>query len=332
MHRNIRRHRPPPLCLALQGGGAHGAFTWGVLERLLEAPDLRIEAISATSSGAMNACALAQGWAQDGPAGARRALTAFWQAPSRRQMLAHWWTTATGRLDRGTPWLPGPLPANPLRGLVEEFFDPRLLREGPIRLHLAATRVRDGALTVFSGEHLDHDALLASACLPQWFPAVEIGGEAYWDGGLAGNPALEPLLHRARARDLLCVLLQPPSRPPPPPHGPDIAEHAAQLSFAASFQRELRDLEQNRAALGWRAWLSRWGRRLRRLRLHTISPPSALTARHGHSALDTRPHPLGQLHSLGREAADAWCDGRFDGHASASTVEGLREEEPAQPA
>lgn len=297
-----------PIKLALQGGGAHGAFTWGVLDRLLEVPGLQIESISATSSGAMNAMALAQGWQHGAAAGARASLDAFWLALARQNAVAGWWSAAAGMLDPGL-WskVPGiPLASNPLRALVEEFFDIAALRAGPIRLQLAATRVRDGALTLFDNARLSHDALLASACLPQWFAAVEIDGDAYWDGGFAGNPALEPLLG-AGGDDLLCVLLQPLNGASVPRAARDIAELAAQLSFSSAFRRELRDLALTRRRIGNHLVPSAEVRRLRRLRMHVITPAEALTVRDGYSAADTRLRQLQALRALGRDAAERWC-------------------------
>lgn len=297
-----------PLKLALQGGGAHGAFTWGVLDRLLEIPGLEVEAISATSSGAMNAAALAQGWSRGGVVGARESLEAFWSAVARHNAAADWWATATGMFHHGHYWpraTPAPLPFNPLRSLIEEFFDIDTLRTGPVRLHLAATRVRDGSLALFGNDQLSHDSLLASACLPQWFPVVEIDGESYWDGGFAGNPALEPLL-TAGGDDLLCVLLQPFGHASVPRQARDIAELSAQLSFCAAFKRELRDLAQTRERIARRFWPSTHERKLQRLRMHVITPQDALNVRGGHSAADTRLHQLIALRELGRGAAELW--------------------------
>lgn len=298
-----------PIKLALEGGGAHGAFTWGVLDRLLEVPGLEIESISATSSGAMNAVALAQGWQRAGAPGARETLDAFWLALARQNVVADWWAVAAGIFSQGQSWPPAPgapLTANPLRPLVEELFDIDALRAGPIQLQLAATRVRDGALTLFDNARLSHDALLASACLPQWFAAVEIDGEAYWDGGFAGNPVLEPLLATG-GHDLLCVLLQPFDSAHVPHLARDIAELAAQLSFSGAFRRELRDLALRRQRIEGRLAASAEERRLRRLRMHVITPLEALTTREGYSAADTRWSQLQALRELGRDAAEGWC-------------------------
>lgn len=293
--------------LALQGGGAHGAFTWGALDRLLQVPGIAIEAISATSSGAMNAAALAQGWAHGGAQGARDSLEAFWLALSRHNAVPDWWAVA-GRLASGY-WpraaLPAPMAVNPLAPLVEDFFELDTLRRGPVQLHVAATRVRDGALALFEQHRLSHDMLLASACLPQWFPAVIIDGESYWDGGFAGNPVLEPLLAEG-SDDLLCILLQPLNDASIPQQAAEIAERSAQLAFSAAFKRELRELAIACRQQGPRWWPLRTERAMKRLRLHMISPTDTLTGRAGHSAADTRLHQLRTLHDLGYRVADQW--------------------------
>lgn len=298
----------PPLSLALQGGGAHGAFTWGVLDRLCEEPGFRVAAISATSSGAMNACAFAQGWARGGAAGAREALAGFWEAVSCHNAVADFWLAAarSWRLDAFLINA-SPLQANPLRALVEGAFDMDLLRRSPIRLHVAATRVRDGALTLFDNAALSHDALLASACLPQWFPTVEIAGEAYWDGGYAGNPALEPLLQPNGPRDILAVLLQPEQRSVPQ-SARDIAERVAQLAFGSTYLRELRSLSCADRPTVW-ARLHGALRPQPRFRLQRIFPAEEFTASDGNAASDTRLGHLQELRAHGREAAETWLHG-----------------------
>jgi len=297
------------LKLALQGGGAHGAFTWGALTRLLELPGLAVEAISGTSSGAMNAAAFAQGWARGGAAGARASLDAFWLGLAGRNAVADWWQAQSRLFGDAMPW---PQPAvsaasggiNPLRPVVQEFFDEDTLRHGPVALYIAATRMRDGALEVFSGARLSHDALLASASLPPWFPPTEIDGEAYWDGGFAGNPALEPLL-RIGGDELLCILLQPQLRQSMPRNAREALMLSAELSFGAAFTRELRDLAAARAQAARHLWPSAAERKLRELRLHVIAPDEGLAAL-GHSAADTRTSQLRALHDLGRDTAERW--------------------------
>ena len=297
-----------PVKLALQGGGAHGAFTWGALDRLLELPGLVVEAISGTSSGAMNAAALAQGWFHGGAAAARVSLEAFWTSLAGRNAVADWWRAQSLPFADALSWPtvapPTQAGINPLRPLIEEFFDEEVLRHGPVALHVAATRMRDGALVMFSGTRLGHDALLASASLPPWFPPTEIDGETYWDGGFAGNPALEPLLY-AGGDEVLCILLQPLQRHTMPRTAREALMLSAEFSFGAAFARELRDLAVARGRAAQHLWPSPAERKLRELRLHLLAPEDGLAAL-GHSAADTRTGQLRALHDLGWEAADRW--------------------------
>lgn len=310
-----------PLLLALQGGGAHGAFTWGVLDRLLEEEWLQIEAISATSSGAVNAVALAQGWLDGGREGARDCLDRLWGAVGRQGALANWGFTPNGgsgqwllALSRYvSPSQFNPLKINPLADLLNELIDfERLRAQPPFRIDVAATRVRDGALVMFGGDRLDLAAVLASTCLPHLFHAVEIEGETYWDGGYAGNPALEPLVYEASARDLLCVLVQPLERPRAPASAREIAERAMELSFSTTFLRELEALAKNKRLIEGKLALTKLGRRLQSLRLHLLEPGESLAETGAKAKLDTRPAMLLSLRELGRERADSWLQRNGD--------------------
>lgn len=313
----MKTARPIDLLLALQGGGAHGAFTWGVLDRLLEEPDLAIEAVSATSSGAVNAVAMAHGWLDGGRDGARAQLGRIWQRIGEKSSLSAWGLSpmATG----GAWWLElsryvaptqlNPLGLNPLADLLDELIDfERLRARPPFGLHLAATRVRDGALVLFMKERITRDAVLASACLPQLFKAVEIDGEAYWDGGYAGNPALAPLVYDAQARDLLCILVQPLEHPRLPTSAQEIAERAIELAFSTTFLRELEALATNQRHIEGKLALTALGRRLQNLRLHLIEPGESLAHTGTKAKLDTRPAMLHALHALGRARAQSWLD------------------------
>ena len=207
-----------PVHLGLQGGGAHGAVTWGVLDRLLEAGGFAVRGVSGTSAGAMNAVVLADGLARGGPEAAREALAGFWQAVGEAARLS---PMRRGVLDRlrgryGLDASPGylaidglarlvpprtlnPLGLDPLREILAARVDFGRIARGPVTVHVAATHVATGLPRVFSGAEVDAEAVLASACLPQIYPAVEIGGEAYWDGGFSANPALAPLAADPRA-------------------------------------------------------------------------------------------------------------------------------------
>ena len=308
-----------PLLLALQGGGAHGAFTWGVLDRLLEESDFAIEAVSATSSGALNALAVAQGWLDGGREGARTCLDALWHGISTHTALARRLFNAAPPASRETllglsrhftPEQFNPLGVNPVRDLALRLFDfERLRARAPFALYLAATRVRDGALALFGPQQIDIDAMLASTCLPQLFAPVTIDGETYWDGGWAGNPSLEPLIERHRGEDLLCVLVRPLSQPRLPQSAREIAERMAALGFSAAFLRELRSVLRAQRALAGKLVLSPPGRRLQALRLHLVAPGDALDTVTDRTPIDTRAPVLEAMRDSGRARAQAWLDG-----------------------
>lgn len=307
----------PVVNLALQGGGAHGAFTWGVLDRLLEEPALAIEGVSATSSGSMNALALAQGWLDGGRDGARATLAALWEGVASRTGLLRWaFSTPAGAatetllLDMARHFTPqeiNPLGINPLRDIAAALFDfERLRRESRFRLFLAATRVRDGSLVLFDNTRLDLDALLASACLPQLFAPVEIDGEMYWDGGYAGNPALEPLIYECDSAAILCVLVQAIEHAEPPRSARQIRERISELGFSTTFLRELGTVRRAQRAVAGTLPFSAIGRRLKALRIGMIEPGESLDAYSAKTRLNTRLAFLRELRDLGRQQADAW--------------------------
>ena len=244
---------------ALQGGGAHGAFTWGVLDRFLEEPRLQIEGISGTSAGAMNAAALADGHAAGGAPGARRALEAFWRrvsqaallSPLRRSpldVLMGRWTMDTSpaflAFDLAarlfSPYDLNPRGANPLREILAECVDFKRVARSPIRLFVTATNVRTGRGRVFGNAELNAEALLASACLPSLYQAVEIDGEAYWDGGYAGNPTITPLVRECTSSDTVLVQVNPVKRPGAPRSAREIINRMNEVSFNATLLKELR--------------------------------------------------------------------------------------------
>ncbi|MFN4058750.1 MAG: patatin-like phospholipase family protein [Roseinatronobacter sp.] len=253
--------------LALQGGGAHGAFTWGVLDRLLQEDRIEIAAVSGTSAGALNAAALKAGLVQDGRAGARRALERLWlQVGSVHDLrLTAWMAQALPPVGVLNAWMEAALPfsltdaaalvtspyqlggfyRNPLEPVVRSLrFDQVCAKEGP-ELHIAATNVRTGKIKVFSGERVSGEAILASACLPTLFQAVEIADEtgemqAYWDGGYTGNPALYPLFAPHLPDDIVIVNINPLMRPEIPQSAQDIQNRINEISFNSALMRELR--------------------------------------------------------------------------------------------
>ena len=217
--------------LAVQGGGSHGAFTWGALDRLLEEPRLQIAAISGTSAGAVNAAILADGWMEGGAEGARAALDKYWRqvsraaafSPLQRSPLDRFmgrWTLDTSpayvAIDLMSrifsPYNLNPLGLNPLRGTLAKAIDFNRLARSPIKLFVTATNVRTGRGRIFQNAEITVDVLLASTCLPTMFQAIEIDGEPYWDGGYAGNPTITPLIRESDAHDTILVQINPRER------------------------------------------------------------------------------------------------------------------------
>src|ERR1700682_5561286 len=261
-------NRDPVLIdLALQGGGSHGAFTWGVLDRLLEEPQLRIVAISGTSAGAMNAAVLADGWTDGGAEGARAALDKYWQRVSRAaafsplqrsplDRLMGQWTLDTSpayiAMDLMSrvlsPYDLNPLGFNPLRIILVESIDFERLARSPIKPFVTATNwrtgrgpnVRTGRGNIFRTTDIPADVLLASACLPTMFRAIEIDGEAYWDGGFVGNPTITPLIRESDAHDTLLVQINPRERQGTPRSAADILNRLNEISFNSPLMKELR--------------------------------------------------------------------------------------------
>jgi NTE family protein len=250
---------PVLIDLALQGGGSHGAFTWGVLDRLLEEPRFHIAAISGTSAGAMNAALLADGWTDGGADGARAALEKYWRAVSRAaafsplqrspldRLMGRWsldTSPAYVAIDLMTrllsPYDLNPLAFNPLRNILNESIDFERLASSPIKLFVTATRVRTGRGRIFRNGEITADVLLASACLPTMFRAVEIDGEAYWDGGYAGNPTITPLVRESDAHDTLLVQINPIERSETPRSAAEILNRLNEISFNSPLAKELR--------------------------------------------------------------------------------------------
>ena len=269
--------------LALQGGGAHGAFAWGVLDALLDDGRLTFEAASSASAGSMNAVVLAHGLTVGGREGARQALHDFWERVSGASSLF----PEVNAAFRGLDWQPffaeamletmarlsspyhfNPLNLNPLRNVLESVVDfERLRAECAIKLFVAATNVRTGKIKVFEDAEVTLDAVLASGCLPFIFQAVEIDGEAYWDGGYMGNPPIFPLIYNSECRDVLIVHINPIERSEVPKDASAIMDRVNEISFNSSLMREMRaiafvseliDQDQIR------------GRALRRMLIHAI--------------------------------------------------------------
>jgi NTE family protein len=312
--------------LALQGGGALGAFTWGVLDRLLEEPEVDFEAISGSSAGAMNAVALGHGLAEGGREGAKRKLEAFWTAVGGasypvQASLASEPPTGTGLIAAApskfllgltrffSPYQLNPFDINPLRSIVARLFDFELIRRAsPVRLFVGATQVKTGSLRVFVERELSVEHLLASACLPALNQAVLVDGEAYWDGGYTGNPPLHPLVNNCKSRDLVIVLLLPLMRPQTPTTADAIRSRLTEIHFNTTFLTEMRDLAlSRRAASAGTAWLhGRLERRLLELNMHMIETDENVNQLNVEKSLNTSLPFLLRLKEEGRMRAQSW--------------------------
>jgi NTE family protein len=316
-----------PVTLALQGGGALGAFSWGVLDRLLEERRLDIAVVSGASAGAMNAAMLVQGLATGGPAQARHLLEAFWRRVA----------VTAGSLDLGrVDWLGalggmfGPIASafghatisalppgmNPLRGVLDGLFDPSAFgKRGAPTLIVSATRVRTGEARLFRDSEVTTEVLLASACLPQLFAPVDIEGEPYWDGGYASNPPLRPLIEAGAPADVILIRTTPAERPEPPHGTADIRERAAEIAFGTALRQELRSLAVAQRLLAELPAPPPPGSalaRLREARLHLIGAEEAFRALPRGSALNANWDALRRLRDLGRERAGHWLGENLD--------------------
>ena len=315
--------------LALQGGGAHGAFTWGVLDRLLEDPRIAFEGLSGTSAGSVNAVVLAYGMMRGGRDGAREALARLWRgvaaigAASLPVRRAPWEFLLTGwnigfspsyqafRALTGmySPYQLNPGNLNPLRSLLESEVDFDELHGClAVKLFLTATRVRDGKIRVFRTHEVTSDVVLASSCLPQYFQAVEVAGEAYWDGGYTGNPALFPFFYECDSRDVVIVHVNPIVRDEVPVLPDAIANRVNEITFNASLIAELRAIAfvQKLVADGWLKVEKR--SQLRYIRVHAIRADRALGDLTEASKFALDWPFLATLRDRGRDMASAWLD------------------------
>lgn len=313
---------PVLIDLALQGGGSHGAFTWGVLDRLLEEKWLEIAAISGTSAGAMNAAVLADGWTAGGAEGAREALDAYWRRVSRAaafsplqrsplDRLMGRWTLDTSPAYVFTDLMsrlfsPYDLPVdyNPLRKVLAESIDFDRLARSPIKLFITATRVRTGRGRIFRNDEITADVLLASACLPTMFRAIDIDGEPYWDGGFAGNPTITPLIRESDAHDTILVQINPTERNDEPRTAADILNRLNEISFNSPLMKELRMIALLRQAADPG---SGEGARWAKMRTHRVK--SDMLAKFGSSSkLNAEWEFVSMLRAEGRLAAGEFLD------------------------
>lgn len=328
--------------LALQGGGAHGAFTWGVLDRLLESAEIEIRAISGTSAGAMNAVILADGLMAGGKEGARRALRRFWRAASRaaafsllRRAPWEFWN-GNWNLDSSpgylfydlfsclaSPYQMNPLNINPLAELLNRQVDFERVRScDQVKLFISATSVRNGQVKVFERSRLTPEAVMASACLPHVFQAVRVDGEDYWDGGYAGNPVLFPFAYHGDCRDIVIVQINPLFCRATPTTAQGILNRVNEITFNASLLNELRAID----------FVSRMldegsldPRRYRKMLVHIIADEEGFQGLNASSKMNAEWAFFKHLFQLGRRAAGRWLEENlpFVGERSSVDVRSL---------
>lgn len=304
------------LSLGLQGGGSFGAFTWGVLDRLLEDGRIDFDLLSGASAGAVNAVLLAAGLSEGGAEDARRKLEEVWRAVSRASPIhgnavAQIAAAAVRAPGMPSPYQLNPFGLNPLRDILAAQVDfERLRAASPVRLLIAATRVRDGHARLFRETEISLDAVLASACLPFMQQAVEIDGEGYWDGAYSANPPLRQLVLDTRANEILLVRLLPGAGAQLPHFSHEIARRVREIAFNASLLHEeesVAALRRTCAAQGW--FRSAACRKLARLHIQTIAAEDAVDGLAEESALDTSWTLLSRLRDHGRAAAAGWLAG-----------------------
>jgi NTE family protein len=301
------------LSLALQGGGSFGAFTWGVLDRILDEHDLDLDAVSGASAGAVNAVLLASGLSEGGRAGAQHKLERFWKRASEAAPRAQSGAALAIATRVLSPYQFNPFNLNPLKTLLTSEIDFDALREKPsLRLLIGATRVRDGKLHVFRQKAVTLDTVLASACLPVIHHAVSIDGEAYWDGGYSANPPLIPLVSASRASEALIVQIMPTAGAEMPTTSSEITKRMEQITFNSSLLRDMEALDAMRKLSEAETGISRLSRKLRKLRLHHIAAETEYPLLSQSSALDLDWAFLLQLRDAGRAAADRWLSGESE--------------------
>jgi NTE family protein len=312
--------------LALQGGGSHGAFTWGVLDALLEDGRLQLDGVSGASAGAMNAAVLGHGFAMhlDDPEAARQAareaLADFWRKVARlgeasklqrgwAQMWLSGWRASGASLS---PYQFNPLDINPLRELLASCVDfKQLAKSNSPQIHVSATHVNTGKAEIFSGKRLTEAAVMASACLPMLFRAVEIEGEHYWDGGFSGNPALHPLIYKAQASDIVLIQINPVERNAVPDNESEseIMDRVNELTFNASLLSQMRSIDFVNRLIA-KGFLP--PERYRTVRLHRIDGGEALEAYPASTKSSADGQLIEELFELGKKCGQRWLKKHYD--------------------
>lgn len=329
MARRKTSPRPKPVNLALQGGGAHGAFTWGVLERLLLCDEIVIDAISGTSAGAVNAVVMADGYLKGGPAAAIQQLRDFWHqvstvaclSPLQPSFMEKW----LGQMDMArlpgfmamdfftrmfSPYQYNPFDINPLREILNDMIDFEALRTSKtLKLFLNATHVKSGKIRVFNNSELSAESVMASACLPFLFQTAYVDGEPYWDGGYSGNPALFPLFYNSSSEDIILVQINPITVDAVPTQAAEIFDRVNEISFNSTLIREMRAiafvkklLKEHRIS----------GEYYSDVRMHLIEAEAVMRDIGAVSKFNADWDFLSYLHGIGMQTAQDWLDANLE--------------------
>ena len=336
--------------LALQGGGAHGAFTWGTLDRLLEEDNIEIEGITATSAGSVNACALAYGMQlgkqKNGRKKAQETLHNVWEqiykagafytpapAPLSMEPFLSWnmdYSPAYFFFDSLTrmfsPYQLNPLNINPLRDVLNKSLDFKEIRKcSCIKLFISATHVKTGKVCIFNTPEIDLDVVMASACLPFMFKAVEIEGEHYWDGGYMGNPALYPLFYNTKSRDIMIVHINPMVREDLPVTAPEIMNRVNEISFNSSLIKEMRAISFVKKLLGYDMLKEKYRKDFKDVLVHSIRSDDVMNNFSVASKFNSSWDFLTYLRDAGRQSMETWLSNHYDDLNENDTVD-LNEE------
>lgn len=329
------------ITLALQGGGAHGAFTWGVLDGLVADGRIHIEGISGTSAGAVNGTVFVDGFIRGGAAGALENLRSFWEKVSNSGfqsllgLLPTGWSQQMWNLDDTgafamfdlvtrmfSPYELNPFDINPLRDILERMIDfPAMRSHREIKLFVTATNVKTCKPKVFRTGDMSVDILLASACVPLLFKAVEVDGEHYWDGGYMGNPSIYPLIQNCRTKDVVIVQINPLQRSEVPTKSRDILNRITELSFNSSLVREMRGFATITALIDAGKLTDE---RYSKVHFHMIEPAEDLSALGVSSKFNTDWRFLEHLHDLGVDTARRWLEKTFDDLNQRSSIDVFR--------
>lgn len=326
--------------LALQGGGAHGAFTWGILDKFLELDLFTIEGISATSAGSMNAVVLAQGMMEGGNEGARKSLHDFWHAMSDYGKLIG--VTSASPMDvffepflkvptnfyffssvmnLFSPYEFNPFNFHPIREVLNTMIDiERIKKESKLKLFICATNVKSGKIRIFKESELSVDIILASACLPKLFQAIEVDGEYYWDGGYLGNPAIFPLIYNTDVSDIIILHVVPIARDSVPNTVLEIDTRLREISFNSSLMREMRAIAFVTKLIDEKWIKPEYQHRLQRLYMHCLRADHSLSTYPLSSVFVPDMEFLLHLRDVGRSAAMEWLKENYDAIGNKTTI------------